>query len=150
MMKKDDEKIKGGVCMIRELTPEIKSKPSREGFTLIEVVIALFCFTVATLAISSLSTDTWKSVSISKSSTEASVMASKVLESLISRNYQDEAIEDVGGPHTFEEDGYTITYYINDEAVLPDTKCVQMNVMYDLGDSTKSVRMYYLLPEIIR
>lgn len=135
--------------MIRVLTPQIKSKSSA-GFTLIEVLIAMFCFSFATLALSGLSTSTWKSVSISKSSTEAAVMASKVLESLISRNYQEQAIEDVEDPHTFEEDGYTITYLIKDDAVLPDTKFVQMNVNYNLGDSSKSVRMYYLLPKIVR
>lgn len=136
--------------MIGVLTPELKSKSSRQGFTLVEVCIAILCFTVATLAISGLSARTWKSVRTAKSSTEASVMASKVLESLISRSYQDEAIDDNAASHTFEEDGYTITYLIRDDAVLPDTKCVQMNVSYNLAGSIKSVRMYYLLPKIVR
>ena len=137
--------------MIHMLTPAIKIKRNAsEGFTIIEVLIALFCFTVATLAVSNLSDATWKSVSISKSSTEASVKASKVLESLISRSYQDGAIEDTVDPHTFEEDGYTISYLIRDDAVLPDTKFVQMDVNYNLGNSSKTVRMNYLLPEISR
>ena len=137
--------------MIHVLTPAIKIKSnSSEGFTIIEVLIALLCFTIATLAVSNLSDATWKSVSISKFSTEASVKASKVLESLISRSYQDGAIEDIEDPHTFEEDGYTISYIIRDDAVLPDTKFVQMDVSYNLGDSPKSVRMNYLLPKISR
>lgn len=125
-----------------------RQKRSEEGFTLLEIMIAMVCFTIAALALTSLNINTWSSVTSARSSTEASVLGAKVFESIMSRKYTDQGI--TSGSHTFIENGYTVTYTIGDNAVLPLTKYVQLDVSYNLGSSVKNTRMHYLIPEIIR
>jgi prepilin-type N-terminal cleavage/methylation domain-containing protein len=125
-----------------------KAEPSTVGFTLLEVMIGMAVFTVVALALTTTIVNTWQVDSQAKSATEAAVLGSRVLESIISRSYQDGAI--ANGSQNLEEDGYTVDFFISDDAVLPRTKFVQMNVSYNLGGTVKNVRINYLIPEIIR
>jgi prepilin-type N-terminal cleavage/methylation domain-containing protein len=125
-----------------------------KGFTLLEVMIAIFFFLVAALALTSLNTGTWYSTHSSRSMTEGSVLTAQHLEELISRKYASDKPSGMdgkitSGDHTFQsEDGrYSGTYRIKDDDILPDTKTVQMTVTYAThGSTTHTVRYNYLLP----
>jgi prepilin-type N-terminal cleavage/methylation domain-containing protein len=125
-----------------------------KGFTLLEVMIAIFFFLVAALALTSMNAGTWYSTNFSKSTTEGSVLAAQHLEELISRKYVSDkpsGMDDkiVSGDHTFQSDDgrYTGTYRIKDNDILPDTKTVQAKITYNThGGKTRTVRYNYLLP----
>jgi prepilin-type N-terminal cleavage/methylation domain-containing protein len=123
------------------------------GFTLIEVMISMMVITVAILALSSLNVNTWGGIGLSKSYTEASVMASQYLESLFSEKYASDQAAGMSpavtvGDHNFtSSDGnYQVLYTIRDSDSLPDTKSVQMNVRFSQGAIVKNTRFNYLLP----
>jgi prepilin-type N-terminal cleavage/methylation domain-containing protein len=142
------DQLLGDCIMARECKPANKRPQSQQGFTLIEVMIAMFCFVVVTLALTLLTTNTWRGVTQSRTTTEASVLGGRILEGILSRSYQDGEIQNgAHGPLT--QDNYTINYTISDDAILPRTKCIQVDISYNLGRSAKNVRMNYLLPEIV-
>jgi prepilin-type N-terminal cleavage/methylation domain-containing protein len=143
-------KIEGDLQMSRNAEHLKRIVSDKKGFTLVEVMIAMFCFLIAMLALTGLSSGTWHGLTHSKMTTEASVLGSKILENLrgISQNYNSADIAD-DTVYTLEEDGYTVSYRIMNNAVLPNTKYVRMDVNYSLKGASKTVRMYYLLPQVI-
>ena len=126
---------------------ENKNQNGDAGFTLIEVIISMTCFLIISLALGALIVNSWGAVTRSRLTTDASVVGSRTIEGMISRVYHDAAIGN--GTHTTTHDIYTISYTIGDDALLPDSKYVQMNVSYKVGGITKTVRYHYLLPERI-
>jgi prepilin-type N-terminal cleavage/methylation domain-containing protein len=125
-----------------------------KGFTLLEVVIAITLFLVVALALTSMNAGTWYSTHSSKSGTEGSVLAAQYLEELFSRKYANDTSSGMddkvtAGDHTFTTDDglYTGTYRIRDNAILPDTKTVQITVTNNThGSKARKVRYNYLLP----
>ena len=122
-----------------------KSHLHKQGFTLLEIIIAISVFSVIALGLMRLSVTTQHGIIQARTSTEASVLAARNLESIFSRKYEDGAIDN--GSHTLTEGAYTINYEIRDDAILPNTKAVQLNISYNLGSKVKNVRYHYLLPQ---
>ena len=121
------------------------------GFTLIEVVVAMSCFMVIALATFKMTMRGWQATEFSKSKTEAAVMASQHLEMLFSEKYSSDKTAGmsqrmVSGVHNFSDNGYDVTYTIVDDALLPDSKFVQMTVRPEHNSSTKGVVYNYLIP----
>jgi prepilin-type N-terminal cleavage/methylation domain-containing protein len=125
-----------------------------KGFTLIEVLIAIFIFLVVALGLTTMNAGTWYSTHSSRSGTEGSVLAAQQLEELFSRKYASDTASGMNGnitagDHPFiSDDGrFTGTYRIKDNDILPDTKTVQLTVIYNThGSKTKTIRYNYLLP----
>jgi prepilin-type N-terminal cleavage/methylation domain-containing protein len=125
-----------------------------KGFTLVEVMIAIFFFLAVAFAITSMNIGTWYNTYFSRSTTEASILAAQQLEELISRKfagYKDGGMDDKirSGDHPFiSDDGrYTGVCRIKDNVVLPQTKAVQVTVSFTTHDGkTKTLRYNYLIP----
>ncbi len=124
-----------------------------QGISLVEVMIAVFVFSVVALAMSSLNAKTWKTTDLSKSYTEASVLATQYLESMISEKYASDQASGMStgitaGVHSFKapEGNYTISYEIRDDNLVPNTKSVQMNVSFTQSGMVRNIRYKYLLP----
>jgi prepilin-type N-terminal cleavage/methylation domain-containing protein len=126
-----------------------KQSHAQAGFTLVEVMVAMFCFLIVALALGAMTTRSWGTVTHSRLGTEASVLGSRNIEAIVSRAYHDAAISN--GSHSPAPEGiYTVSYDIGDDALLPDSKYVQMNVNYNIGGKVKNVRYHYLLPERVQ
>lgn len=125
-----------------------------KGVTLLEVVIAISLFLVVALGLVSLNVGTWYNTHSSKSGTEGSVLAAQQLEELFSRKFANDTPSGMdanvtAGDHSFvSDDGrYTGTYRIKDNDILPDTKTVQMTVIYNThGSKRRKISYNYLLP----
>ncbi len=121
------------------------------GFTLVEVMIGISVFLVAMLGIAALTGSTWQQTGCAESFTEASVEAAQQLESMFSAKYASNQITGmdagmVNGWHNTTVDRYAISYLISDEAVLPNTKSVQMNVGFTCNGRQQNIRYNYLVP----
>lgn len=121
------------------------------GFTLIEVVVAMACFMVIALATFKMTIRGWQSTEFSQSKTEAAVMASQHIEMLFSEKYASDQAAGmsqrvVSGTHNFSDNGYDITYTVTDDALLPDSKFIQMTVRPEHASSTKGAVYNYLIP----
>ena len=138
-----------------------RTRMDQKGFTLIEVMIAMIFFMIAALAIGRLSTNSWQDVDCSKSYTEASVLASRQLEGLMSQRYTCTETEDANCSENFgvqaavtegtktpasDDPAYQIAYDITNNAVARDTKSVQMTVNFTCAGVPRTVRYDYLLP----
>ena len=139
--------------MIRRWKANWSRRLDDHGLSLIEVMIAIFVFSVVALAVSSMTVKTWQTTDLAKSYTEASTLAAQNLESMFSAKYasNEESGMNAGiteGIHTFDTpDGrYNISYEIRDNDALPNTKSVQMTVSFIQGQEVKKVRYNYLLP----
>jgi Tfp pilus assembly protein PilV len=139
--------------MIRKWKADCSLHLDDRGISLVEVMIAMFVLMVVSLAVSSLTAKSWKTMDLAKSYTEASTVAVQELEQMISDKYassEPAGMSDglVDGPHTKEsaDERYDISYMILDDDILPNTKTVQMNVIFHRGNIEKSVRYNYLLP----
>lgn len=131
------------------------------GFTLIEILIAMVFFSISALAIGRLSMNSWNEVDCSKAYTEASIEASRQIEGLYSQRYtctetvDANCVEGIGvlagvseGNKTpaAEDPQYQIAYTVTNDAVAPDTKSIQMNVTFNCRGAQRTVRYDYLLP----
>jgi Tfp pilus assembly protein PilV len=124
---------------------EKRKQNGESGFTLLEVMVSMFCFLIIAMALGALSLSSWKTVNHSRLTTEASVLGSRNIEAILSRVYHDAAI--ANGTHTATDGIYNVSYTVGDNALLPGSKYVQMNVSYTVGGRTKNVRYHYLLPQ---
>lgn len=139
--------------MIRKWKATNLPKLDDQGISLVEVMIAVLVFSVVALAMSSLSAKTWKTTDLSKSYTEASILATQYMESMISEKYASDQATGISagitaGVHSFKAPGgnYNISYEIRDDNLVPNTKSVQMNVSFTRGGTVKNIRYKYLLP----
>ena len=97
---------------------EIKGINGRNGFTLIEVLVAMAIFSIGILAVASMQLAGTKGSSSARFSTEAAVLAQSQMESLLALEY-DPALappigEFVAGPHPspLSNSKYTVSWNI--------------------------------------
>jgi type IV pilus assembly protein PilV len=98
----------------------------QNGFTLLEVIIALFIFSVGLLAVASMQMTAIKGNYFSGTLTEASNWAADQMETLMSLPYDDLA----AGDHTPDPPHYTITWDVVDDATTNNTKTITITVYW--------------------
>ena len=99
-----------------------------QGFTLIEVLIAMGIFAIGFLALASLQI---KSISMNASSrmrTDATTMAVESLERLISLPYDHMELDPATNPHLAPAGAYTIEWNVQDDVPVTATKTIVINV----------------------
>jgi prepilin-type N-terminal cleavage/methylation domain-containing protein len=121
---------------------------SDRGFTLIEVLLTMLCFSIVALALSSTSIQAWHDNAFVQSASEANVLASRAIEELRLLKYHDSTISE--GEHTLNIDGKQVIYAISDDTILPFTKTVTVQVAYSRKGITKTLSFNHILPMIIK
>jgi type IV pilus modification protein PilV len=99
-----------------------------QGFTLIEVLIAMGIFALGFLALASLQI---KSISLNASSrmqTDATTLAVESLERLISLPYGHTELDQGNNPHSVPAGAYTIEWNVQDDVPVAATKTIVINV----------------------
>jgi prepilin-type N-terminal cleavage/methylation domain-containing protein len=143
------------------------NRNKEEGFTLIEVLVAIALFTVGVLATLSMQSSVIKTYGLARNSTEATTFASDLLERLNSLPYNDATYLSAGGHPAADPDvregrvdfavganlrpdtPFTYTYRIDQDAMIPDTKTITISVSYTYHGMTRTVQLVSVKPDTI-
>jgi type IV pilus assembly protein PilV len=120
-----------------------------DGFTLVEVMVALVVFAIGVLAMATLIPFGTRSATRSGESTRASEIASSAMERLLDTPYSDSELS--AGAHTDTANPYQGSYYVtwNVEDDQPDSLCkrITITVRWPLATSNTSLRLVGITPE---
>jgi type IV pilus assembly protein PilV len=116
--------------------PAISKSKKEEGFTLIEVLIAVSIFAVGLLAIAAMQTSAIRVNSSAGQITELTTRGLDKIEELISLSYTDPWLEErnppdtdsAGNIHQETSDGYTVSWSITDDSPTQGTKLIRVTV----------------------
>jgi len=126
-----------------------RTRASRDGFTLVEVVVALVVFAIGVLAMAALIPFGTRSATKSGESTRASEIAASSMERLLDTPYSDADL--TAGTHTDTSNPYPGSYYVSWAVVdnAPDSLCkrITITVRWPLSTSSNSVQLVGITPE---
>ncbi|MGA7146203.1 MAG: prepilin-type N-terminal cleavage/methylation domain-containing protein [Desulfobacterales bacterium] len=113
---------------INKKTPK-KALKKQDGFTLIEVLVALTIFAVGLLAIAVMQTSAIRMNFTGNRLTELSTLGIDKYEELMSLPYTDPQLA-VGGPYTDPNPpaGYTVRWTVVQDILVANTKCIELKV----------------------
>lgn len=120
-----------------------------QGFTLLEVIIAISILTFGLLAVASMQVSSIRGNALAGGVTEGTTWASDKLEKLISLPYTHADL--AAGAHTeaTPPPGYTITWNVADDAPMDNTKTVTVTVRWSQQGTQKTVSLQHVVPRIV-
>ena len=125
--------------MIREQT--------EQGFTLLEVIIAISILTFGILAVASMQVSSIRGNSFAWGTSEASTLAVDRIEKLMELPYDDSQLSQGSHPPT-PQGRYNISWNVFDDMIISGTKTVVVTVAWtDRGDP-KDVNMSFTLGRV--
>ena len=124
--------------MFREHAIQTKKTGNHDGFTMIEVVIAMAIFTIGVLAVASLQVATIKGNSSARKITDAVTLAENRLETMLNMPYA--GIAD--GQAT--EEAYTISWNVAENVVADNTKFITVAVTHPI--TNENILMQLVIP----
>ncbi|MCJ8499305.1 type IV pilus modification protein PilV [Desulfatitalea alkaliphila] len=130
--------------------PSHKKKIHRDetGFTLIEAMIAILVFTIGILATISMQITSIQGNALARNNTEAAAIAANLAEELRSFPYSDASLQQ--GNHALPDVGnYSVSYTVQDDAILADTKSVRITVGWTTRATPRNVIVDYLFYDTI-
>ena len=123
---------------------QVRSFFSQEAFSLMEVLIAIFIFSVGILAVSALQISSMRTNAQARMLTESSSLASESIERLVALPFDDANLADVnkdgaagldkiGGAADFTvvRDGYTVSWNVAEGVLIDGTKTIRVIVQYN-------------------
>lgn len=114
----------------------ITSLRNHKGFTLVEIMVAMFILTIALLGLISVTVIVIKGNSFSKTITTATTLAKDKLEQLKNTDYDSLA----GGADTVESI-YTRTWTITNNSPAAGMKTIQVIVVWDWQGAARNVNL---------
>jgi type IV pilus assembly protein PilV len=131
---------------------------SNEGFTILEVIIAVSILTVGILAVASMQVAAMRGNSFAWGTSQASTVAMNQIETLMglsSVSYGDALLTQAGSPHTTTKtvDGrsYNIRWNVVDDQwpVIPGTKTVTLTVTWTDHGIGRNVSMIFTVGQVV-
>ena len=123
---------------------QMKKLKKEDGFTLIEVLIALTIFAVGLLAVAVMQTSAIKMNSTAGKLTTLSTWGMDKIEELSALPYFDPSLDSAGNPHQEVSGDYTISWTIIDDNPMTNTK----NITVTVTGRGKSMNISFLKPNI--
>jgi type IV pilus assembly protein PilV len=123
----------------------IKTLQKDQGFTLIEVLIAITIFAVGLLAVAAMQTSAITVNSTADQITTRMTWAQDKIEELMALPYTDSQLQAAGSP--FQEttsDGYTVSWTVTDDTLISGTKLITVTVT----GKGKTTRVSYVKPSL--
>jgi prepilin-type N-terminal cleavage/methylation domain-containing protein len=130
--------MRQGKTVKKDRQAAIKKSQKDEGFTLIEVLIAISILAVGLLAVATMQITSIKVNSAAGQITDRITLAQDKLEELMALPYSSPWLEDLGDPpsgtdtngntHQETTDGYTISWTVTDDALVSNTKLITVTV----------------------
>ena len=99
-----------------------------QGFTLVEVLIAMAIFAIGILGVASMQITSINGNASSRMHTEATTLAVERLERLIALPYDHADLDELNNPHQVIEGGYTIVWNVSDDIPINATKTINITV----------------------
>jgi len=118
---------------------------SDEGFTLIESMFALVFLSVGLLAIAQMIPLAGMQITSSRNHTSAQEAAQTTLDNLGLLDYNDAQL--TAGTHTLDDSLRTITYSVQDNVPVANTKRVDLTVSWTEGGGGKSINYTTLISQ---
>ena len=122
------------------------------GFTLLEAVVAMLVFTVGILATTTMQQSALNGGKNAQQITEACNLAADQLETLRPLDYLEDAALDPGAytfPPAVTGTDYTLTYTVQEDAIIDNTKWIHINVQWMEGDFQRTMDLDCIKPDII-
>jgi type IV pilus assembly protein PilV len=119
----------------------------KEGFTIIEVMVALGILAFGILAIASMQTASLGGTSLAGNTTEATTIAMNQLEQLIPLKCTDAALS-FGSPAPTTQGQYTVGYSVA-AGPLTNTRYIRVTVQWDEKGAQKSTGLTYVKMDVI-
>jgi len=120
-----------------------------EGFTLLEILIAIFILSFGILAVASMQVSSIRGNGMAGRLTEGTQLACDRMEELMSRSYTHSDL--TAGTHTDPSppSGYTVTWNVTDDSPITDTKTVTVTVTWTDHGVQKTATLQQIIPRII-
>jgi prepilin-type N-terminal cleavage/methylation domain-containing protein len=121
-----------GLCQMwrSDMKPVKKNLNTERGFTLVEIMVAICVFSIGMLAVASMQVSGTNGTANAKWHTGATAWASDQTEKIISLPYDHPDLTD--GAHAgVTEDQYAISWDVQDDALVDNTKTITVTVAWD-------------------
>jgi type IV pilus assembly protein PilV len=122
----------------------MKRLKKENGFTLIEVLIALTIFAVGMLAVAAMQNSAVKMNSTADKLTHLATWGMDKIEELSALPYADPSLDSAGDPHREVSGGYTITWTVIDDNPMSNIK----NVTVTVTGRGKRIDISFLKPNV--
>ena len=130
----------------------VKSKRhNEEGFTLLEVLVAISILTFGLLAIGSMQVTSIRGNHFAGKVTDGTYLACDKMEDLMSRSYVHADLDPVGNTHIDPSPpaGFTVEWVVAADSPLVDTKTVTVTVKWQDHGKQKTASVRQVVPRII-
>jgi type IV pilus modification protein PilV len=115
-----------------------------DGFTLIEVLIAITIFAVGLLAVAAMQTSAIKMNSSAGKLTNLSTLGTDKIEELSALSYNDPFLDPAGNPHQEVMGDYTISWTVIDDNPMTNTK----NITVTITGRGKTANISFFKPNV--
>jgi len=129
------------------MKPVRKNLKTERGFTLVEIMVAICVFSVGMLAVASMQVSGTQGTANAKWQTGAVVWASDQMEKIISLPYDHPDLAD--GAHAgVTEDQYAISWVVQDDELVDNTKTITVTVAWDTIWIDRTVSFVYYKADV--
>ena len=129
------------------MKPVKKNTNTERGFTLVEIIVAICVFSIGMLAVASMQVSGTQGTASAKWNTGATVWASDQMEKIISLPYDHPDLAD--GAHAgVTEDQYAISWVVQDDELVDNTKTITVTVTWDDRSMNRTVSFVYYKADV--
>ncbi len=129
---------------------DIVSKSDQSGFVLLEAMLAVVTFAITMSAMFLMLSGSFKAEDSARGITEESAFAANQIEDIYSLDYQtDASLADGAHPSIVIDNKYTVSYQIDQDTYLRNTKLITVTVQWNQNGVNKTVVINHIKPDTI-